>query len=176
MSEHFGSMYGGGSLSQPGALESFNGAEGCHSHFSPDMLFLVTGLSPNAVCLYYKPEAGGGENHCYDFASLYPYVNETKEYPIGDPPIIYRHFLPLSYYFGIARFKVLPPCGLYFPMLPFRAVGKLMFPVCCTWVEGKQLEHCTHREEERASEGTRSATEFLKAEEKGYKVLTMSES
>ncbi|GAA6081805.1 uncharacterized protein LOC125146163 [Tachysurus ichikawai] len=56
----------------------------------------------------------------YDFTSLYPYVNKSKTYPIGHPTVIFRDFEPLDNYFGIVRAKVLPPRGLWSPVLPYR--------------------------------------------------------
>ncbi len=37
-------------------------------------------------------------------------------------------------YFGLVKCQILPPRGLYHPVLPVRAAGKLMFPLCRTCV------------------------------------------
>ncbi|XP_042324842.1 uncharacterized protein LOC121931305 [Sceloporus undulatus] len=128
----------------------------------------------NAVSLYYKAKHGE-EIHYYDFTSLYPFVNKTKEYPIGHPSIIYKDFRPLSEYFGIAKVKVLPPRGLFFPVLPTKMGGKLIFTLCRTCAETKQWEPCAHRDEERALEGTWCTVELLKAIEKSYRIISISE-
>lgn len=42
----------------------------------------------NTICLYYKPQPTE-QIHYYDFTSLYPFVNKTKQYPVGHPIIVY---------------------------------------------------------------------------------------
>ncbi|XP_065436103.1 uncharacterized protein LOC135979895 isoform X1 [Chrysemys picta bellii] len=136
-----------------------------------DALF---GGRTNAIRLYYKPNPGE-EIHYYDFSSLYPFVNKTKEYPLGHPDIVYDKFGPLANYFGIAKVKVYPPRGLFFPLLPVRVGGKLMFPLCRTCAETEQRETCTHTDEERAILGTWCTVELNAAIAKGYAVAKIYE-
>ena len=97
----------------------------------------------SVFCLYYKPKRG--EQICYyDFTSLYPYVNKTKEYPLGHPKIIFENFKPVSAYFGLVKAKVYPPRGLFFPALPSKVGGKPVFALCATCAEGHQLHPCRH--------------------------------
>uniref|UniRef100_A0ABM5FYK9 DNA-directed DNA polymerase n=1 Tax=Pogona vitticeps TaxID=103695 RepID=A0ABM5FYK9_9SAUR len=136
-----------------------------------DALF---GGRTNAICLYYKPKTGE-QIHYYDFTSLYPYVNKTKEYPLGHPKIIYENFKPVSAYFGSVKVKVYPPRGLFFPVLPTRIGGKLMFALCATCAKGHQQDPCQHTDDERALMGTWCTIELNAAIEKGYKIVKIFE-
>uniref|UniRef100_A0ABM5FV71 DNA-directed DNA polymerase n=1 Tax=Pogona vitticeps TaxID=103695 RepID=A0ABM5FV71_9SAUR len=128
----------------------------------------------NAIRLYYraKPEE---QILYYDFTSLYPYVNKTKEYPLGHPKIIFENFEHVSAYFGFVKAKISPPRGLFFPVLPTRVGGKLMFVLCATCAESRQRNPCKHTDEERALMGTWCTIELNVAIKKGYKVLKIFE-
>lgn len=128
----------------------------------------------NATCLYYKPKAGEQILY-YDFTSLYPFVNKNKEYPIGHPQIIYQNFGDIKQYFGIAKVKVYPPRNLYFPVLPHKSGGKLMFSLCATCTENLQTTPCQHSDEERALTGTWCTVELNVAIEKGYRIAEIYE-
>ena len=137
-----------------------------------------------AVCLYAIIDERLGELIRYlDVTSLYPWVNKTQTYPIGHPHIITnpRH-LDIGRYFGLALVDILPPEGLFHPVLPVRAGGKLTFPLCGTCVGEQQalpfLERtdvCSHTDAERALRGTWCTPEILKAIEKGYRLLQIHE-
>ncbi|XP_041919959.1 uncharacterized protein LOC121684091 isoform X2 [Alosa sapidissima] len=129
----------------------------------------------NALCLYYKTQENE-KIHYYDFTSLYPFVNKTKVYPTGHPTIIFDDFQSVEKYFGLIRAKVFPPHGLFHPVLPYRAAGKLMFPLCrtCCETESKQMD-CQHSDDERALTGVWTSVEMVKAMEKGYKVARLFE-
>ncbi|CAC5371944.1 unnamed protein product [Mytilus coruscus] len=75
-----------------------------------------------------------------DFCSLYPSVNKYCKYPIGHP-ITYTEISVDDYiknnYFGIMKCKILPPKGLYHPVLPYKQLTsdnthKLLFGLCRT--------------------------------------------
>ena len=120
----------------------------------------------NASKLYRA--AGEGERSRYvDFTSLYPYVNKYCEYPRGHPEIITNPVRDLSVYFGIAKVKILPPRGLYHPVLPYRSCGKLKFPLCRTCADKEALEPCQCSDEDRCLLGTWCIPELDKAVEKG---------
>ena len=128
----------------------------------------------NAARLHYK--AGDGEKIKYvDFTSLYPSVNAYARYPVGHPDIIVDNFQPISKYFGIAKVKVLPPRGLYHPVLPYLSEGKLKFPLCRTCADREQTEPCTCSDDQRAIIGTWCTPELLKAIEKGYSIQKIYE-
>ncbi|CAL1264770.1 unnamed protein product, partial [Larinioides sclopetarius] len=57
----------------------------------------------------------------------------------------WRHFVLLWTH----KCKILPPRGLYLPVLPFRCNGKLMFPLCRTCAETLNQSSCHHSDEER---------------------------
>ncbi|XP_032067185.1 uncharacterized protein LOC116504335 [Thamnophis elegans] len=128
----------------------------------------------NATCLYYKPKQGEQILY-YDFTSLYPFVNKNKMYPIGHPEIIYQNFGDIKQYFGLAKVKVYTPRGLYFPVLPHKAGGKLMFSLCATCTENQQVTECLHNDEERALTGTWCTVELNVALEKGYRIAEIYE-
>ena len=69
--------------------------------------------------------AGEGEEIRYvDVTSLYPWVNKNCPYPIGHPNIITQPAdQSLDSYFGVATVDILPPAGLFHPVLPV-AVAK----------------------------------------------------
>ena len=90
--------------------------------------------------------------------------------------------LDLSRYFGFAKCTVLPPHGLFHPVLPYRHAGKLTFPLCASCVTEEMskpfLERtpvCTHTDSERQLVGTWCTPELLKAIEKGYTVVCVHE-
>ena len=70
---------------------------------------------------------------------------------------------------------MLPPRGLFHPVLPYRTQGKLMFPLCKTCTDTLNQNPCTHTDEERAILGTWCHVELMKAIEKGYQVLEIHE-
>lgn len=131
-----------------------------------DALF---GGRTNAIQLY-RAAREDEKIHYYDFTSLYPYVNKVKLYTIGHPTIIYRDFKPLSEYFGLIKCQIHPPRKLYFPVLPYRVDGKLMFPLCHTCAETKESGECRHSEEQRMLSGTWCSIEVQAALEKGYRL------
>lgn len=105
-----------------------------------------------------------------DFTSLYPFVNRSKQYPIGHPKIIREDFGDLRQYFGIVHCKVVAPAGLYLPVLPAKISGKLVFPLCkqCA-INNDSL--CRHSENERGFYGFWCTPELHRALDLGYKVL-----
>ncbi|XP_075438335.1 uncharacterized protein LOC142477223 [Ascaphus truei] len=128
----------------------------------------------NAIKLYHKT-APGESIHYYDFTSLYPFINKTKMYPTGHPKIIYENFLSFDRYFGIAKVKVYPPRGLFFPILPVKMNGKLMFPLCSTCAVTNQTTPCCHTDEERSLTGTWCTVEIQAALKKGYRLCKIFE-
>ncbi|XP_071041463.1 uncharacterized protein [Parasteatoda tepidariorum] len=125
-----------------------------------DALF---GGRTNAVKLYHE-----GNSKYVDFTSLYPWVNKYCTYPVGHPQIITENFKTIDNYFGIAKCTVIPPRGLYFPVLPYRSQNKLMFPLCRTCVETTQQGKCLHSDDERELTGTWVTEEIKMAVKKGY--------
>ena len=116
-----------------------------------------------------------GEKGKYvDFVSLYPTVQFYKDYPIGHPTKICNP--PQEYdkkWFGFVKCKVLPPRGLYHPVLPVKikcgAAEKLLFPLCRVCAENK-IQKCTHTDNERSFIGTWCTNELNEAIYKGYKI------
>jgi hypothetical protein len=53
-----------------------------------------------------------------DVTSLYPYINKTGKIPIGHPEIVIEGFIDIQQYEGFIKCKILPPRGLYIPVLP----------------------------------------------------------
>lgn len=76
-----------------------------------------------------------------DITSLYPWVNKTCTYPVGHPHIITQPIdQSIHSYFGLALVDILPPTGLYHPVLPVRCNQKLTFPLCRSCVEEEQAK------------------------------------
>ena len=128
--------------------------------------------------------AGEGEEIRYvDITSLYPWVNKNATYPIGHPHIITQPVdQDIHSYFGLALVDILPPSGLFHPVLPVRCGGKLTFPLCSKCVEEEQAKptlqrthYCTHTDSERTVRGTWCTTEIEKAVQKGYVIKRIHE-
>ena len=136
-----------------------------------------------AVTLYAVIDERTGEVIKYlDVTSLYPWVNKTAKYPIGHPEIITSQFLDIGQYFGLALVDILPPTGLFHPVLPVRAGGKLTFPLCGACVREEQAKpflerrsSCAHSNEARTLRGTWCTPEIEMAISKGYTLLRIHE-
>ena len=158
-----------------------------------DGLGLISRLEPReafyggrteAVTLYAVASPGQGESIQYvDFTSLYPWVNKNCLYPIGHPQIITElDSTDLSQYFGLAKVTIVPPFGLYMPVLPYRARGKLLFPLCRSCIEEELakplLERsrvCSHTDHERALTGTWTTIKIEEAIDQDYEILKVHE-
>ena len=125
--------------------------------------------------------AGEGEEIPYvDVTSLYPWVNKNCPYPIVHLQIITQPVdQSLGSYFGIPTVDILPPAGLFHPVLPVRSGQKLTFsslPFLCPGRAGQ-----THVDQNpllpsfrRRSHATRDL-ELVKAVEKGYTLVKIHE-
>jgi len=110
----------------------------------------------NAIKLYHHTEADEVIDY-YDFTSLYPWANKNGEYPIGHPVIVFEPgHTDIFQFYSLAQCTVLPPYGLYHPVLPFCQNDKLTFPLCRTCVEEEMskpmLERsyvCSHTPQQR---------------------------
>ncbi|CAH3192185.1 unnamed protein product [Porites evermanni] len=128
--------------------------------------------------------AGEGEEIRYvDVTSLYPWVNKNCPYPIGHPKIITQPAdQSLGSYFGLATVDILPPAGLFHPVLPVRCGQKLTFPLCRACVQTEQAQpmltrthYCPHSDADRTLRGTWCTPELVKAGEKGYTLVKIHE-
>lgn len=110
----------------------------------------------NAVCLH-KEVSEGEKIHYVDFTSLYPWTNKYCEIPIYHPEILTSEELvdrSPHEFFGLIKCDILPPTSLFHPVLPYRAQGKLMFPLCKTCTENLQQFLCEHSDVDRVLSGT----------------------
>jgi hypothetical protein len=123
----------------------------------------------NAAKLYHEC-APNQKIKYYDITSLYPFVQKTCKYPIRAPKIITENFTKIEDYFGLVQCKILPPDprSLFFPVLPSRIAGKLMFALCSKCVLEKRQEYSRHSSEERMLEGTWVTEEVKLAVKHGY--------
>jgi len=135
-----------------------------------------------------------------DVCSLYPTVMYYDEYPVGHPTRIVKPKLRNElgvqevYYdenwFGLMHCKMLPPRGLYIPVLPYKQktaeAHKLMFGLCrkCMAKCEEKCDHhkqsetsskCHHSDDERAITGFWTTVEIKKALEKDYKIMDIYE-
>ncbi|XP_063994390.1 uncharacterized protein LOC135171709 [Diachasmimorpha longicaudata] len=118
-----------------------------------------------------------------DVCSLYPYVLKTGIFPIGHPTVHVGRDCQLicpnnniSRIEGLVKCRVLPPRQLFHPVLPVKAHGKLLFPLCRSCCDDLVQDNCPH-DDPAAREflGTWVAPELRKAVEMGYKILEISE-
>ena len=114
-----------------------------------------------------------------DVCSLYPTVMFYDEFPIGHPTKIYK---PTKYdpnWFGLIHCKILPPRGLYLPVLPYKQKTfnshKLMFGLCRRCMELQNKNTCNHTDSERCLTGFWTTKEISKALEKGYQIKEIYE-
>ena len=98
---------------------------------------------------------------------MYPYVQKYCRYPIGHPIILTENFDDINKYFGIVKCKILPPKGLYIPVLPLRINNKLVFTLCKTCANNN-IETCYHTDTERVLTGTWVTLEVQQAIKQGY--------
>ncbi|XP_062615872.1 uncharacterized protein LOC134277560 [Saccostrea cucullata] len=121
----------------------------------------------NATRLYCEE----GDMRYVDVCSLYPYVLKHRPFPLGHPEIITDDFQDVRSYFGLIHCRVLPPRGLFHPVLPYRTGGKLLFPLCrtCAQQQDSTSQHpCQHADRERSLTGTLVTCELHKALDMGY--------
>ena len=111
------------------------------------------------------------------YCSLYPWVCKYGRFPVGHPIVFTENFDDINDrpYHGIIKCLVLPPKGLFHPVLPLRSGQKLLFPLCRTCAEARAEEECTHTDEDRAFWGAWPTCELYKALDLGYEVLKISE-
>ena len=77
---------------------------------------------------------------------------------------------------------ILPPSGLFHPVLPVRSGNKLTFPLCRACVQTEQAQpmltrtrYCPHSDADRMLRGTWCTPELVKAVEKGYTLIKIHE-
>lgn len=108
-----------------------------------------------------------------DVCSLYPTVQFYDYYPVGHPNKIFNPDYYDRNWYGLIKCKVLPPRGLYHPVLPVKThMGKsekLLFPLCYTCAKTK-IQKCNHSDQERAIIGTWTTDEVNIAIKKGYHI------
>ena len=76
----------------------------------------------NAVKLWCDVTETTKKTKYVDYTSLYPWVNRYSVYPIGHPIVITQEFDDVKNYFGLIKCDILPPRGLYHPLLPFKGL------------------------------------------------------
>ncbi|XP_053406566.1 uncharacterized protein LOC123556078 [Mercenaria mercenaria] len=123
----------------------------------------------------YKEASADETIDYYDVTSLYPWVNKTGKIPLGHPKIITENFKELDIYESLIKCKVLPPKGLFHPVLPCKCNGKLLFHLCRACAETKEQTPCSHNDTERSFTGTWVTDEVQKAIQKGYQIVKVYE-
>ena len=131
----------------------------------------------------------GSRGKYIDVCSLYPTVMYYDRYPVGHPTKIYN---PTKYdpnWYGMVHCKVLPPRGLYLPVLPTKVKTKdsykLIFGLCqeCminingpTEMMGMPSSTiCKHPDMFRAITGYWTTVELEVAINQGYKIMQIYE-
>ena len=83
------------------------------------------------------------DNEC---CSLYPTVQYYQKYPIGHPTKIFNPEKYDKSWYGLIKYNVVPPKGLYHPILPQRikvdSYEKLVFTLCKTCTETRNQNKC----------------------------------
>ena len=130
----------------------------------------------NAIKMFHAvSDVEGDRLDYYDFTSLYPYVQKYCRFPVGAPRVITENFEAYGRYFGVVKCTVLCPKDLYFPVLPYRCGGKLMFGLCRTCMHNQIVHNCTHSDDERAITGTWCTPELDVARHKGCVISNLKE-
>jgi hypothetical protein len=123
----------------------------------------------NATRLYCEE----GDMRYVDVCSLYPFVLKYKPFPIGHPQIVIRDFGDVNQYFGLTRCRVFPPRALYHSVFPYKTGGKLLFSLCRTRAELRDLgpdDRCQHTDSQRSLTGTWVTSELQKVLQLGYQL------
>lgn len=119
-----------------------------------------------------------------DVVSLYPTVMWYDQFPLGHPQIFCGTSPELQEiqkvydgtWFGLVKCTVIPPRGLYFPVLPQVFHSKLMFVLCRTCTEElNQSESCHHTDKQRCLTGVWTTPELTEAVKQGYIVTKVHE-
>ncbi|KAK3910228.1 DNA polymerase [Frankliniella fusca] len=141
----------------------------------------LVGGRTSALRWYHKADLDRGEKiKMVDVVSEYPNANLRGDYPYGHPKIYLEGNPDMpdpDQWNGMIKCTVLPPRDLFIPVLPYKANGKLMFPLCRTYVEIQKSEGC-HHEDPRERQLTRTwcAPELLLAlREKSYELIKVHE-
>jgi len=124
-----------------------------------------------AFKLYYK-----GLCDYVDINSNYPSGNACLKayeyYPVGHSIIIKSHFdYSLKSYFGVVYCRILPPKGLYIPVLPIRIDGKNVYTLCYKCAHMNNQGKCTHNDYDRSFVSAYTTPELHLSILEGYKVL-----
>ena len=87
----------------------------------------------------------------------FPFTNKYGSFPAKHPGILTSGALinrsPREFY-DLIKCDSLPPSFLFHPVLPYRAQGKLMFPLCRACARNLQQPPCEHTDEERMLSGS----------------------
>ena len=99
------------------------------------------------IKLLYDFKAKNQKGRYIDVVSLYPTVMYYDKYPIGHPTKIVKPDAYDPNWFGFVYCKILPPRGLYHPVLPYKQktkqAHKLLFGLCKMCMQNIDLK-CTH--------------------------------
>ena len=99
------------------------------------------------IKLLYDFKAKNQKGRYIDVVSLYPTVMYHDKYPIGHPTKIVKPDAYDPNWFGFVYCKILPPRGLYHPVLPYKQktkqAHKLLFGLCKMCMQNIDLK-CTH--------------------------------
>ncbi|KAK3918145.1 DNA polymerase [Frankliniella fusca] len=131
----------------------------------------LVGGRTSALRWYHKADLDRGEKiKMVDVVSEYPNANLRGDYPYGHPKIYLEGNPDMpdpDQWNGMIKCTVLPPRDLFIPVLPYKANGKLMFPLCRTCVEIQNSEGC-HHEDPRERQLTSTC-------EKSYELIKVHE-
>ena len=83
--------------------------------------------------------------------------------------------IPVIQMLYLLQVKILPPKGLYHPVLPVKMNGKLLFPLCWTCAIKETNEPCNCTLERRSIVGTWCTPEIIEAVKKGYTIIKIYE-
>ena len=123
----------------------------------------------------------------FDIISLYPWCNFTGPYPVGHPTIIQPEDTQVVWthpdhipYHGLIKVRLIPPKGLYFPIIPLRIPGdkRLLFCLCHRCAKNFSKGNtkcfdeyqCPHSDSERAFTATTTTIELKEALRQNYRV------
>ena len=134
---------------------------------------------------FYKIKSGQEVLKWLDIVSLYPSVQKSGNFATGRLYSQYGRFVPSISRFleilnerpnsGLALVSIEAPRNLYFPILPVKIQGTLIFCLCTKCAETFQYP-CNHTLEERLITGTYTYPELKKAVDSGYKIHKIYET
>ncbi|CAF3354699.1 unnamed protein product [Rotaria socialis] len=125
----------------------------------------------------------GTEIYYNDITSLYSHIMRESDFPVGQWENLLGDQISIEELekelketpnIGLINCQILPPQGLYNPILGIKIDNKLLFPICYSCAKNKSLV-CNHSVQRRALKSVFTTAEIAYSLTLGYKILNIYE-